>query len=297
MKILRPSASFGDASGESSSPAASTAERAPPPRPPTPWHRAAWFDLALCALLAAAVFWTVLAGASAMGYAWRWDRVPRYIWRIVDGEFIPGPMLKGLLVTLDLSWISMLLALAIGLSAAVLKLSGSLAGRVLAGAYVEAIRNTPILVQVLIVYFIVGRIFDIPRFWCGVLTLSLYEGAFAAEIIRGAIVAVRKGQWEAGASLGLSRFDVYRDVVLPQALPLMMPPLAGVLVNLVKHSAIVSVIAVFDLATETRNAVADSFLAFELWLAAAGMYLAVTMSLSLLAWLVERRFAPPPARG
>ncbi len=76
----------------------------------------------------------------------------------------------------------------------------------------------------------------------------------------------------------------------------MMPPLAGVLVNLVKHSAIVSVIAVFDLATETRNAVADSFMAFELWLTAAGLYLAVTLTLSLLAWWVERRFTPTTAR-
>ena len=272
------------------------AERAPPPRPRPPWHRSAWFDIALCLGLAAALLWFVIAGAQAMGYAWRWDRVPRYLYRVVDGEFIPGPLLKGLLVTLDLSWISMLLALAIGLGAAMLRLSGSLAGRALAAAYVEVIRNTPILVQVLIVYFIIGRIFDIPRFWCGVLTLSLYEGAFAAEIIRGAIVAVRKGQWEAGASLGLSRFDTYRDIVLPQAVPLMMPPLAGVLVNLVKHSAIVSVIAVFDLATETRNAVADSFMAFELWLTAAGMYLAVTLALSIAAVLVERRFTPAGGR-
>ena len=268
----------------------------PPPRPRPAWHRSTWFDVALCALLAVALVALVFKGASAMGYNWRWDRVPRYLWRIVDGEFIPGPLLKGLLVTLDLSWISMLLALAIGLGAAVLKLSGSLAGRILASAYIELIRNTPILVQVLIVYFIIGRIFDIPRFWCGVLCLSLYEGAFAAEIIRGAIVAVRKGQWEAGASLGLSRFNVYRDIVLPQAVPLMMPPMAGVLVNLVKHSAIVSVIAVFDLATETRTAVADSFMAFELWLTTAGLYLTVTLTLSLLAWWVERRFTPNLAR-
>ena len=240
--------------------------------------------------------WLVYAGASAMGYAWKWERVPRYIYRIVDGEFIPGPLLKGLIVTLDLSWMSMLLALAIGLGTAVLKLSGSITGRFLAQAYIEVIRNTPILVQILIIYFIVGRIFDIPRFWCGVMCLSLYEGAFAAEIIRGAIVAVRKGQWEASASLGLSRFDTYRDIILPQAVPLMMPPLAGVMVNLVKHSAIVSVIAIFDLATETRNAIADSFMAFELWLTAAGMYLAITLALSSVAIIIERRFALPARR-
>ena len=170
-----------------------SADRPPPARSRPPWHASAWFDIALCLLLAFAVVALVLKGAAAMGYAWRWDRVPRYLYRVVDGEFIPGPLLKGLLVTLDLSWISMLLALAIGLGTAVLKLSDSVAGRLLASAYVELIRNTPILVQVLIVYFIIGRIFDIPRFWCGVLCLSLYEGAFAAEIIRGAIVAGAQG--------------------------------------------------------------------------------------------------------
>ncbi len=90
----------------------------------------------------------------------------------------------------------------------------------------------------------------IDRWWAGVLTLALYEGAFAAEIIRGAIVAVARGQWEASMSLALNRLDTYRYIILPQALPLMLPPLTGVLVNLVKHSSIVSVIAIFDLTNE-----------------------------------------------
>jgi polar amino acid transport system permease protein len=120
--------------------------------------------------------------------------------------------------------------------------------------------------------------------------LAIYEGAFAAEIIRGGIIAVKRGQWEAGRALGLKPFDLYRDVVLPQAMPLMLPPLAGVLVNLVKHSAIVSVIAVFDLTTEGRTIVADTFMAFEIWLTVAGLYLVITLSLSLLVLGLERRF-------
>jgi polar amino acid transport system permease protein len=123
-----------------------------------------------------------------------------------------------------------------------------------------------------------------------VLCLAFYEGAFAAEIIRGSIIAVRRGQWEAARSLGLRPFDIYRDVILPQAVPLMLPPLAGVLVNLVKHSAIVSVIAVFDLTTEGRTIVADTFMAFEIWLTVAGLYLLITLSLSLLVLGLERRF-------
>ena len=181
-------------------------------------------------------------------------------------------------------------AMAIGLATALLRLSPSIVGRGLARVYIELIRNTPMLIQILIIYFIIAKIFAIPRFWAGVLCLALYEGAFAAEIIRGAIVAVPRGQMEASRSLGMSTYHTYRDVILPQALPLILPPMAGVMVNLVKHSAIVSVIAVFDLATEARTAIADSFLAFEIWLVTAGLYLAVTILLSLVASAIERHY-------
>ena len=225
-----------------------------------------------------------------MGYQWKWDKVPKYIYRVIDGEIIWGPLIKGLLVTLDIAWIAGLLALVIGLATAVLRLSKTVVGPALAWLYIEVIRNTPILVQVLIFYFIVAAILGIPRLWAGILCLAFYEGAFAAEIIRGAIVAVRKGQWEAARSLGLSTFDMYRDIILPQAVPLMLPPMGGVLVNLVKHSAVVSVIAVFDLTTQARTVVSDTFMAFEIWLTAAGIYLLVTITLSLGVGWLERRY-------
>jgi polar amino acid transport system permease protein len=265
-------------------------QRLPPGPRPVPWRRSAWFDLIQFVLLSALLFWITLRGAQSMSYAWQWEKVPRYFYRVIGGEFIPGPLLKGLGVTLNISWIAMIFTVAIGLVVAMLRLSESIVGRAIARVYIEIIRNTPILIQILIIYFIVGRIFGIPRFWAGVLCLALYEGAFAAEIIRGGIVAVHKGQREAARSLGLSTFDAYRDIILPQALPLMLPPLAGVMVNLVKHSAIVSVIAVFDLTTEARTVVADTFLAFEIWLVAAALYLAVTIPLSLAAGAVERHY-------
>ena len=91
-------------------------------------------------------------------------------------------------------------------------------------------------------------------------------------------------------SLGLSGFDLYRDVILPQAIPLMLPPLGGVLVNLVKHSAIVSVIAVADLTTQARNIISDTFMAFEIWLTTAAMYLVITITLSLFVSWLEHRY-------
>lgn len=246
-------------------------------------------DLASFALFVAALGWIVLRGAQGMGYDWQWFRVWRYLWRTIDGELIWGPLMQGLFVTLQISAAAMVLTLVIGLATALLRLGGSVVGRAIARVYLEVIRNTPILVQILIFYFIIAHILGISRFWAGVLCLAFYEGVFASEIIRGGIIAVKKGQWEAARSLGLTTAQVYRDVVLPQALPLMLPPLAGVLVNLVKHSSIVSVIAVFDLTTQGRTVVADTFLAFEIWLMVAALYLAITMTLSLLVLGLERR--------
>ena len=255
-----------------------------------PWFRSSSFEFAQFALLSGAAIWMTVRGAQGMTYTWQWAKVPRLLYRVVDGEVIWGPLMKGLFVTLDIAWIAMLLTIAIGLATAVLRLSNSVVGRAIARIYIEVIRNTPILVQILIFYFIIGRILGVPRLWAGILCLAFYEGAFAAEIIRGGIAAVHKGQWEASRSLGLLTRDMYRDVILPQAIPLMLPPLAGVLVNLVKHSAIVSVIAVFDLTTQARTAVSDTFMAFEIWLTAAAMYLAVTIALSLAVRWLERRY-------
>lgn len=259
--------------------------------PPLRRKAARWPDLLAFGVLAALMFWLVLRGAVAMDYAWQWERIAPYIVRVVDGEWIAGPLLKGLVVTLEISSMAIIIALPVGLVTALLNLSGSPVAVVLARTYIEIIRNTPILLQILIFYFIVAKVVGIDRWWAGVLTLALYEGAFAAEIIRGAIVAVTRGQWEAATSLALTRTDAYRYIILPQALPLMLPPLTGVLVNLVKHSSIVSVIAIFDLTNEGRSVAADTFMSFEVWLTVAALYLMVTISLSLAAAWLERRLA------
>ena len=130
---------------------------------------------------------------------------------------------------------------------------------------------------------------ELNRFWTGVLCLTAYEGTFVAEIVRAGILSVDKGQWEASNSIGLSRRDSYRFVVLPQAIPLMLPPLTGQIVNLIKHSAIVSVIAVADLTTQGRNVISDTFLSFEIWFTVAAMYLILTVSLSFFVTFLERK--------
>lgn len=252
-------------------------------------RRSAALAVAQFAGFALLLLWLVVSGAAGMGYNWQWYRVPRTLVQEFDGEWLAGPLLKGLLVTLEISALALLLTIAIGLGAALLRLSGSLAGRWITLGYVEAIRNTPLLVQLYIVYFILAPILGLERFWAGVLALALFEGAFAAEIFRAGILAVRLGQWEAAWALGLSRGQAYRLVVLPQALRVILPPLAGLGVSLVKHSAIVSVIAVFDLTNEGRNIISDTFMTFEIWLTVAALYLAVTVSLSLAVQRLETR--------
>ncbi|MGH1481849.1 MAG: amino acid ABC transporter permease [Geminicoccales bacterium] len=246
-------------------------------------------DLLLFMLGSGLVAWLVYLGATSMGYNWQWYRVPRYLYRVIDGELIWGPLIKGLLVTLQITFWSALLALAIGLTTALLRLSRSASGYFLATAYLELVRNTPLLVQMFLFYFVLAPIFGIERFWTGVICLAFFEAAFISEIIRGGILSVSKGQWEAAASVGLTSSDVYRKVILPQAVPIMLPTLTSAIVNLIKNSAIVSTIAIFDLTTEGRNVIADTFMSFEIWFTVAGIYLVLTLSLSGIVDIMERR--------
>ena len=267
-----------------------TQTRAAPRNPK--WWRSRTFDVFQFLVLGAALIWLTLRGAESMGYNWQWYRMPQYFWRVIDGDLIWGPLMTGIVVTIEISIYSMILTILIGLVTALLRMSNSLSGAILAKVYLEAIRNTPMLVQLLVFYFVISPIIGVDRFWTGVLCLSVFEGAFASEIIRAGINSVPRGQWEAAESVGLSRAHTYRFVVLPQAVPLMLPPMTGVLINLIKHSAIVSVIAVFELTTEGRNVIADTFMSFEVWLTVAAMYLVITCSLSVLVGWLEHRVKP-----
>jgi polar amino acid transport system permease protein len=248
------------------------------------------------ALLVLLAGFLIVEGGRSMGYNWQWYRVPSFLYRVVDGEIIWGPLMRGLMVTLEISALGLVLTAIIGLTAALLRLSHSIVGRCLARGYLEAIRNTPLLVQLYLFYFVIAPILGIDRFWTGVLCLSVFEGSFATEIIRAGIQAIPSGQWEAAASLGLSRYATMRRVILPQALRLILPPMTGLAVSLVKHSAIVSVIAIFDLTNEARNVIADTFMTFEIWLTTAAIYLVITISLSLLVGQLEKSFGQGGSR-
>ncbi len=253
-------------------------------------NRSIVVDLLQFFLLMTFLFWVGWRGVDAMEYRWQWYRVPNFFYKQIDNEIIWGPLIYGLQITLYVSAWGMVLALLIGLITAFLRLSNSISGRLVARIYLEAIRNTPLLVQVSIFYFVLQPILGINNpLWTGILCLAFFEGSFASEIIRGGIVSVEKGQWEASKTIGLGRWQTYLHVVLPQAIPIMLPPLTGILVNLIKHSAILSFVAVFELTTEARNLIADTFMSFEIWMLVGGMYLVMTIALSTLVGFFERR--------
>ncbi len=233
--------------------------------------------------------WGVYRGAMSMGYNWQWYRVPKYFYRIIDGELIWGPLVRGVIMTLEITVWAVLISLLIGLITALLRLSRSYSGHMLATAYLEVIRNTPLLVQMYLFYFVLSPIIGIDRFWTGVLCLAFFEAAFISEIIRGGILSVPRSQWEAAAALGFRPSKVYALVVLPQAIPIMLPPMTSAIVNVIKNSAIVSTIAIFDLTNEGRNVIADTFMSFEIWITVAVVYLTMTISLSAVAAWLEAR--------
>ncbi|KHT63893.1 polar amino acid ABC transporter permease [Photobacterium gaetbulicola] len=244
-------------------------------------------------LVAVFLLWLLDTGAEAMNYRWQWYRIPQYLWFFEDGEWFPAELLEGLRVTLQISAVSLLLTLAIGLVTALLRVSGSVIGRGVSWGYVELIRNTPLLVQIYLLYFVFGPVLGLERFTTAVLALSLFQGAYTAEIFRAGLTSIDRGQFEASNSLGLCALDSYRFIILPQVIKRILPPLTNEAVSLVKNSSIVSVMAIFDLTTEGRNIVADTAMPFEVWFTVAGIYLVVTLTLSgLAAWLAYRLDTP-----
>ena len=250
-------------------------------------------DVVILLALIAAISVVLLSGSQGMGYNWQWYRIPRYLYTVDAGTIIAGPLLHGMLVTLQLSAYSLVLALAIGLITAVLRLSDSPLASLLARIYVEGVRNTPLLIQIFFIYFVLGPVLGLQRLPAAVLSLSLFEGAYIAEILRSGILSVPHQQVEASYSLGLGTYATYRKVILPQAFRTALPPLASQTISLVKDSALVSTIAIYDLTMHAQAIIAETFLTFEIWLTVAALYLFLTITLSLAAGVLEQRLKLP----
>ncbi|MGO9146973.1 MAG: amino acid ABC transporter permease [Desulfomonilia bacterium] len=248
-----------------------------------------FMDLGKYLILVILVVLLMVKGTTTLGYNWQWYRVPRYLFTKTDAGLIAGPLLKGLMVTFRITGVSLVMAFAIGLVTVLMRLSSSFSARALARAYLELIRNTPLLIQLFLLYFVISPIVGIGAFSSAVLALSLFEGAYISEIFRSGIESIANGQWEAGLSSGLSTFEAYRFVILPQAVRRILPPLTSQAVSLIKDSALVSTIAIYDLTMQGQAIVAETFLVFEIWFTVAAIYLVITMSLSTVAHEMEKR--------
>lgn len=202
-----------------------------------------------------------------------------------------GPVTLGLWVTLKISVLSLFFAIILGLVAGLMRISHNPVSKNLAFLYVEIIRGTPLLVQIFIVYFFLGTIFELERFTAGVVALSIFTGAYIAEIIRSGIQSIPPGQMEAARSLGMSYPKAMLYVILPQAFKRTLPPMAGQLITLIKDSSLVSVISITDLTKAGREVISGSFATFEVWFVVAGLYLVLTTSLSWGVQRIEKRLA------
>ena len=205
-------------------------------------------------------------------------------------EYWPA-IVAGLQMTIKISALSILCGTLMGLAGALAKVSRLRLLRAAGVLYVEWIRNTPLLIQILFIYFGLGIFLPLTPFTASVFALSLFSGAYITEIIRAGIESIQKGQREAALSLGMTDRQAMFLVILPQAVRRILPPLVGQFISLTKDSSLVSVIAVSELTYVAKNIVTVTFRAFEVWLAIAGFYFVLSFALSYSVRNLEYRLA------
>ncbi|PID41149.1 MAG: polar amino acid ABC transporter permease [Proteobacteria bacterium] len=251
--------------------------------------RSPWFDI--CQFIALLLFlcWLGSHSIENLGYHWQWYRIPDLVIQTGADGITSGPLLEGLWITVKISAVSMVFMLFFGMTTALFRLSSSPVARLIARAYLEVSRNTPLLIQLFFIYFVLGPVLGLDRFFSAVLALSLFEGAYASEIFRAGIISVDRGQREAAESLGLKKKYIYRFIILPQAFRIILPPLTSQTISLIKDSALVSTIAIYDLTMQAQMLIAETFLTFEIWFTVAILYLVITISLSCFVTFLEKR--------
>jgi polar amino acid transport system permease protein len=223
----------------------------------------------------------VAVAFTRVDYAWNWSLVWDY----------REKFLHGWLVTVGVSIASLIMSTAIGSVAAVMLRSRFTLVEATARVYVELIRGTPLLVQLLIGFYVVATAVGLEnRYVAGVLLLSLFSGAYMAEIFRGGLDAIPRGQIDSARAIGLTPWQTLRFVVLPQAVRLVLPPVAGQLVSLVKDSSLLSVIAISEFTLAAQEVNSFTYSTLESYVPLAVGYLLLTLPLSAFSRWLEWRF-------
>jgi polar amino acid transport system permease protein len=292
--------------------------RAAPPAPPR--RRLTALDWVLFSLVLAAMAIVVWRVNSVLVYDWNWPRVFNFVVRF-DQEtqtWVANLLLQGLATTIRLAFWGTILAALIGLVMGYWRTCETLALRILSRTYVELIRNIPPLIFIFIFFFFIASqvfpalglnnintnsawvdnaafrvAFGDPRlfsnFLSGLICLALFEAAYITEIVRAGIQSVAKGQWEAGRAIGLSRTNLLRDIIFPQAIRKILPPLAGQFITLIKDSAIISLISVQELTFLATEVAASTTKVFETWIIVGAMYFALCYFFAFVFARLERR--------
>ncbi len=242
-----------------------------------PWKVAFNFLLLIGALVA--FFWYALA---QVGVVLDFSFLATFQTRIFDGFWM----------TLTISLASMVFSTLLGLVSATLHASPILVLRYLSQLYVAFIRGTPLIGQIYLFFYIVGTAFGIEnRVWGGIIILSVFEGAYISEIIRGSLLSLDATQLEAAKAVGFTPRQTLRHVILPQMIARTLPALTGQFASIIKDSSLLSVVAVIELTQTMREITALNLKLFEAYFFLSLLYLALTFPISLLSRWVEGRFS------
>lgn len=200
-------------------------------------------------------------------------------------------LLEGIPYTLLISGVGLLMGFAIGIAMGLLSLNPLRGLRWLAKVYIEVFRGTPVLVQVLFIFYGLPQVLGGPinALTAAIAAIALNAGAYISEIVRGAVQSIDRGQTEAGLSLGLSRVQTFWSVIWPQAFRRMIPPLGNQAIVSIKDTSLFSVIGVGELVRQGQIHIATTFSALEVYFMVALLYLAITLSLSFALRYLEKR--------
>jgi polar amino acid transport system permease protein len=240
---------------------------------------------------------------------------PNFQWGVVRQYFLQPPILHGLLLTVELTISAMCIGIILGTGLAIMKSSKNHILQSAATAYIWFFRGTPVLVQVIFWYNLAALL---PNVGLGIpfgptfvqfhtnslispiaaanLGLGLAEAAYVAEIVRGGILGVDPGQIEAGRALGFRRKDILRRIVMPQALPIIIPPIGNEVIGMLKYTSITSVIAVTELLQSAEIIYSRTFQTIPLLIVAALWYLVLTSILTVIQGRIERRLGRSKSR-
>jgi polar amino acid transport system permease protein len=211
--------------------------------------------------------------------------------------FLPG-LLQGAVLTVEIAVLGCLLAVVMGVLSALARMYGPAPVRWLATVYVEVFRGTSALVQLFWLFFVLPQFgLLLPAFVVAVLALGLNVGAYGAEVVRGAIGAVARGQWEAGTALNMTRAQLLRRIILPQAFVAMIPPWGNLFIELLKATALVSLITLSDLAFRAQQMNQTTLQTVPIFTLVLLIYLVLSLALTIgMRWL-EARASRGLARG